>query len=220
VSATTGKVTMSTSTKPGDKSTGSAAPAAETTTTGGKDSTSPNGATTGEAATATTGGTEPAKATTVSDENKPGFNKDRIHQLVDIPTVNLTVNGQTLKTWVADEDPLRAEGLMYVRDKDMRPDQAMLFVFPAPKEQGFWMKHTLIPLDIAYIGADKKVVSTATMKVLDLTNLPSHGPAQYALEMKVGTLQRLGITKGTEIGIPASVKAQDPPQQQNPMMGG
>ena len=81
------------------------------------------------------------------------------------------------------------------------------------------MKHTYIPLDIAYIAPDKTVVSTATMKPFDETNTPSKGSSQYVLEMKEGTLQRLGIQKGTKIDIPASVKAQDPPPP-TPGMGG
>jgi uncharacterized protein len=225
--AATGSVAMSTPAKGEKKTTGSAVPAAETSTTGGNKSTTPASPTTGIAettagATTSTGDTAPATATTVSDESKPGFNKDRIHQLSDIATVDLTINGQKLKAWVADVDPLRGEGLMFVRDKDMGPDQGMIFAFPNAGEQGFWMKHTLIPLDIAYIGADKKVVSTATMTALNEKSTPSHGAAQYVLEMKVGTLSRLGIQKGSEIGIPSSVKAMDPPQQPNQqqMMGG
>jgi hypothetical protein len=217
--ATTPTVTMSEGAKPGSKSTGSAAPAVETSTTGGNKSTSPSSS---PSADTSASSTAPATPTTVSDESKPGFNKDRIHQLSDIPTVNLTINGHSLKAWVADVAPLQAEGLMFVRDKDMTPDEGMIFAFAAPSEQSFWMKHTIIPLDIAYIGADKKVVSTDTMTALNEKSVPSHGASQYVLEMKVGTLQRLGIQKGTEIGIPASVKDMDPPRQnpQGGMMGG
>lgn len=96
---------------------------------------------------------------------------------------------------------------MFVRDKDMQPDQAMIFVFPDARQQSFWMHNTYIPLDIAYIGQDKNVVSTATMQPLQDKNYPSDGKAMYVLEMKEGTLRRLGIGKGTHVEIPDTLKA-------------
>ena len=88
-----------------------------------------------------------------------------------------------------------------------RPDQAMIFVFQNPSPQNFWMHNTLVDLDIAYIGTDKKVIKAATMKKLNDNTTPSGGPAQYALEMKAGTIARLGIAKGTRVDIPADLKA-------------
>ena len=156
------------------------------------------------------------------DKENPAYNASRIYQLFNLKTAPLTINGQTLTAWIADNDSLRQEGLMFVKDNEIKPDQAMIFVFPDAKEQGFWMHNTYIPLDIAYIGSDKVVVSTATMKALDETNVPSHGKAQYALEMKTGTLQRLGINKGTRVEIPDSVKSapQAPPPGGGMSLGG
>jgi len=174
---------------------------------------------TGSSATAATPSAD--KVLTTDDLKKmPGYNPDRIYQLGTFQTATLGINGQSLKTWIADTESKQQEGLMFVKDKDITPDESMIFVFPYAKEQGFWMKNTYIPLDIAYIGSDKTVVSTATMKPFDENNVPSHGAAQYALEMKVGTLSRLGIQKGTKIDIPDSVKSQDqaPPPQMG--MGG
>ena len=138
---------------------------------------------------------------------KKGFNPNRIHQLYDLRTTTLTINGQKLTAYLMDNDSLRSEGFMFVKDQDVQPNQAMLFVFPDSSERGFWMHNTIMPLDIAYIGSDKVVVSATTMKPLDESNVPSHGKAMYALEMKKGTIQRLGIRKGAKVDIPADVKA-------------
>lgn len=142
------------------------------------------------------------------DETKhKGYRRERIYQLWEIKTTKITVNGHPLTAWVMDDDSHRQEGMMFVRNEDFTPDQAMLFVFPNAQEQSFWMHNTLIDLDVAYIGKDKKVVRATTMKALDETSVPSQGPSMYVLEMKAGTIQRLGIKKGDSIDIPASVKA-------------
>ncbi len=223
--STTGASTTGSKSSTGSSSTGSKSTTGTPSKTDGKTTATGGSATSSTGSTDSTPGAEPIQTPTTEElKKKPGYNPSRLYQLSTLKTVNLTVNGHTLKTWVADTDPTREEGLMFVRDKDITPDQAMIFVFPFPKEQGFWMKNTYIPLDIAYIGSDKKVVSTATMQPFDEKNVPSHGLAKYALEMKVGTVQRLGIQKGSEINIPDSVQSQD--QSQGPggppggMMGG
>jgi uncharacterized membrane protein (UPF0127 family) len=66
---------------------------------------------------------------------------------------------------------------------------------------------TIMPLDIAYIAKDQKVVSATTMKPLDESTVPSHGKAMYVLELKKGTIQRLGIRKGAKVEIPSDIKA-------------
>ena len=160
----------------------------------------------------------PAVLTTADLEKQSGYNKFRIYQLSTLKTATLGINGQKLTAWIADNDYKRDEGLMFVRDGDIKPNQGMIFAFPTAKEQAFWMKHTYIPLDIAYIGADKVVVSTATMQPFDEKNTPSNGKSMYVLEMVRGTIQRLGIQKGTKIDIPPTVVAQDPPASVPPQM--
>ncbi len=92
----------------------------------------------------------------------------------------------------------RETGLMYRRS--MKDAQAMLFIFEDVKPRYFWMKNTYIPLDIIYIGPDKKIVSIVKeAKVLDETALPSKEPAQYVLEIKAGLADRYHIKKGDRI---------------------
>lgn len=115
-----------------------------------------------------------------------------------------------LKCWVMDTDAKRAEGLMFVQDGDIRPDEGMIFVFKEAEEQRFWMMNTLIHLDIAYIGADYKIVKTYTMLAHDTTtNYTSVQPAKWVLEMKQGTMKRLGMKVGQTVSIPDKVKAKE-----------
>ncbi|MEZ4792978.1 MAG: DUF192 domain-containing protein [Gelidibacter sp.] len=103
-------------------------------------------------------------------------------------TIKKTVSDSIIKTIdieIADDDYQTQTGLMY-RDS-MKDDQGMLFVFPKASYHSFYMKNTRIPLDIIYIGSDKKIVSIQkNAKPFDETSLPSNAPAQYVLEINAG----------------------------------
>jgi len=99
---------------------------------------------------------------------------------------------------LATDDYKRETGLMY--RKSMQDNQAMLFVFEDERPRYFYMKNTYLPLDIIYIGADKKIVSIIkNAKVLDETSLPSQFPAQYVLEIKAGLSDTYNITPGDKV---------------------
>ncbi len=115
-----------------------------------------------------------------------------------------------LKSWVMDTHDKRQEGLMFVLDGDIKAEEGMIFVFKEPEVQRFWMMNTYIHLDIAYIGADYKIVKTWTMLAHDTTtDYSSIRPAKYVLEMKIGTLKRLGMKLGQTVSIPDKVKAKE-----------
>lgn len=82
------------------------------------------------------------------------------------------------------------------------PDAGMLFVFSRERRLSFWMKETLIPLDLIYLDANGTVVSIHTMQpepgVQDafLTRYTSDGPALYALEVNAGVANELGLQPG------------------------
>lgn len=99
---------------------------------------------------------------------------------------------------IADNDYEIQRGLM---DRhSMKDDQAMLFVFPDMKLRSFYMKNTLIPLDIVYIDKDHFVVSIQENAIpLDETSLPSNVPAQYVLEINGGLSERMLLKMGDSI---------------------
>lgn len=118
----------------------------------------------------------------------------------------ITGGKQPIDAFVADDDIKLTEGFMWVTDKDFKDDQGMIFIMWNNGIQSFWMENTLIPLDIVYIATDGKVVSIAHGKPKDETTLPSTGPAHYVLELKGGMAAKFGISPGTKLNIPSSLK--------------
>lgn len=144
--------------------------------------------------------TTPPGATDVTNPN-------RVYQLGDLEKSTLHTKGQSIDVWVMDTDAKRQEGLMFVTEKEIRPEQGMIFAFPADQEagRGFWMHNTLIPLDIIYIAADGKVVHIAHGKVKDDTSLPCPVPFRSVLELPGGQAAKRGIAVGTRIEVPDTV---------------
>ena len=99
---------------------------------------------------------------------------------------------------VADDDLQRARGLMY---RKQRPEnRGMIFLMDRNEIQNYYMKNTYIPLDIIYVGADKKVVSIQKQTTpLSELSLPSAGPAKYVVEVVGGFCDKYGVTEGTSI---------------------
>lgn len=129
--------------------------------------------------------------------------------LETLPTATVTVDGNVFRVWLALDEDRREEGLMYVPENEIADDQGMLFVFPDERYLGFWMRNTITPLDIAYARLDGTIVTTHTMPILTLQTYPSYEPAMFALEVKAGTFERLGIGPGDRLEIPDGVfKAQ------------
>lgn len=122
-----------------------------------------------------------------------------------LPTTNVTLNGTSIKAWLAVTPDQREEGLMFVSDSEISASQGMLFVFPNERDLAFWMKNTLIPLDIAFARADGTIVATHTMPPLTLESFPSIEPAMFALELKSGVLGKIGAKAGDKMIIPSEV---------------
>jgi uncharacterized membrane protein (UPF0127 family) len=87
-------------------------------------------------------------------------------------------------------------------------DHGMLFVFPAPQPLGFWMRNTYIPLSIAYLDADGRILNIEDMAPRDESSHPSRGLALYALEMRKGWFADKGIGVGARVtGLPPKSKS-------------
>ena len=85
---------------------------------------------------------------------------------------------------------------------ELPEDAGMLFVFNRERILSFWMKNTLIPLSIAYINSDRRIIDIQEMQPLDETTHPSAEPAQYALEVNQGFFADHGIEVGNEVELP------------------
>ena len=112
-------------------------------------------------------------------------------------------HGQRFYVEIAAEGPSRARGLM--AREHLAADRGMLFIFPEQRPLAFWMKNTLIPLDIIYLDSAFRVVDMALQArpctVPRCPTYPSRAPAQYALEINAGLARRHGLKIGDVIEV-------------------
>ena len=126
----------------------------------------------------------------------------------ETPTVPLKIGTHRLVAEIAATTEARTVGLMH--RFSLKPDHGMVFVFPEPQPLTFWMKNTFVPLSIAFIGADGKILNIDDMAPQTETGHPSLGLALYALEMKKGWFAERGIVAGDRIeGLERTPKARD-----------
>ncbi len=106
---------------------------------------------------------------------------------------------QALQVEIADSESERSRGLMERTSLD--ENSGMIFVWSEPTQGGFWMKNTLIPLSIAFISADGRILDIQDMEP---ETLDPHVPAQpymYAVEVNQGYFQRHGIATGDKVEL-------------------
>jgi uncharacterized membrane protein (UPF0127 family) len=94
--------------------------------------------------------------------------------------------------------PEQERGLMF-RER-VAPNEGMLFDFHKESQQAFWMKNTLIPLDMLFIRADGRIAHIAAQtKPLTTDEVPSMVPVQAVLEIAGGRAAELGIKEGDRV---------------------
>ena len=100
----------------------------------------------------------------------------------------------------ADTPPTREQGLMYVPDAAMRPDQAMIFVYEQPQRVLMWMKNTLLPLDMLFVDRRGCIVTIKERAVpRSLATIDSREPVTLVVELKGGTVASHGIGVGDRV---------------------
>jgi len=121
-------------------------------------------------------------------------------------TVTVTLpDGFAVSARIADTPQKQEKGLMFV--KDLPENQGMLFVFDQESDQVFWMKNTLIDLDIVFIAPDKTVTSVSEQTGHSYTYTPDDqvayaaGYGQYVLELASKTAGKHGVKPGTKINF-------------------
>jgi uncharacterized protein len=114
-----------------------------------------------------------------------------------LPMIELRAGMHRIQAQVAQTDAQRALGLMHV--KEMPQHEGMLFVFEQAATQCFWMRNTLLPLSIAYLADDGRIVNIADMKPLDETSHCSSKPVRFALEMNQGWFAKKGLKAGSRL---------------------
>ena len=115
------------------------------------------------------------------------------------PLVVVTKGGdRSFSIEVADTAAEREAGLMY--RQDMADDHGMLFVFPENNTHCMWMRNTLLPLSVAFLNEEGKIINIEDMQPQTEDNHCAKVPARYALEMNLGWFAQRGIKPGMKLG--------------------
>ncbi|HAT29697.1 MAG TPA: hypothetical protein DCW29_02235 [Janthinobacterium sp.] len=115
-------------------------------------------------------------------------------------TTQLSAGMHLIKAEVAVSEAQREQGLMF--RESMSANAGMVFVFDTPATQCMWMKNTLLPLSVAFIDADGKIINIEDMQAQTLDSHCSKKavPVRYALEMNLGWFKQKNIKPGTVLG--------------------
>jgi len=119
-----------------------------------------------------------------------------------LPVVTITVDGAKgptrFRVEVAGDPASQEKGLMFRRK--LAPDAGMLFDFHTDVMTSFWMKNTILPLDIIFVRADGTISSIAANAVpYSEASIPSTEPVRAVLEINAGRARALGIEPGDRV---------------------
>jgi len=126
-------------------------------------------------------------------------------QLQSYPSAPLTIvtagGPQRFTVEVATTPAQMEQGLMF--RPSLAPDAGMLFDYGAPSPAMMWMKNTLIPLDMLFVGADGRIVNIHQRAVPgSLETIAAAAPVRAVVELNGGTAARLGIRPGDRVVFP------------------
>jgi len=134
------------------------------------------------------------------------------NRLNEMKSVRMTIKGRPFQLWVADTFETQSRGLMFITAEQLAPlpdgtERGMLFVFDFSTRDSFWMKNTIVPLDIAYLSRDGTVIKTYTMAPLDdhSGKYPPGALYRYAIEVRGQLFNQLSLSPGEKLVLPAQV---------------
>ena len=116
--------------------------------------------------------------------------------------VQLMVKDKKIKAEVARTEDEKSRGLMF-REK-LGPDEGMLFIYEREEFLSFWMKNTPLPLSIAFLDQNGRIVDLQDMEPFNLRTHTSTRPAKFALEMNLHWFRKNGVKAGDVVGMPPS----------------
>lgn len=143
-----------------------------------------------------------------ADESREaGFDYYAAGRPQSLPFHNASIGENKLRIMIARTPVEKASGLMFFRE--LAPNQGMLFCYDQPQIMTFWMKNTVLYLDILFLDEDFRIVDIIESMVPgvgvrdeDLPRYRSRYPAQYALELPAGAVASMSISPGDRLKIP------------------
>ena len=118
--------------------------------------------------------------------------------LAQMPRMELTAGFYRINAEVAADQANRMLGLMHRRS--MPAHEGMLFVFTSAERHCMWMRNTFLPLSVAFLDEEGRILNIEDMKPQTDTNHCATGPARFALEMNLGWFSSKGFKPGQRIG--------------------
>jgi len=121
---------------------------------------------------------------------------------IGLPMERITIDtdhgSESFQVELATDDKSRERGLMF--RKSMEADHGMLFVFPNVEGVAFWMKNTILPLDLLFVRRDGTIASVAAnAKPFSTEQIPSAEPVLAVLELNGGKAAELGLVPGDTV---------------------
>ena len=131
-----------------------------------------------------------------------GAQQPAVHPVSGLAVIPLTVTSlgktHTFRVEIARSPQEQAQGLLF--RTEMGPDEGMLFPYDPPRVLSYWMKNTVLPLDLVFIGPDYRVINVAADAVpYSEESILSDAPAIATLELNAGRAKELGIVAGAKV---------------------
>ncbi len=130
--------------------------------------------------------------------SEPVVVTDVVHPVSGLQVIPVTVTTDnetyTFASELADTLPAQARGLMF--RTEMGSDEGMIFPYDPPEPLGFWMRNTVLPLDIIFIGPDNRILNIEEGVPYREESVHSDGLAIAVLELNQGRSEELGIEPG------------------------
>lgn len=118
----------------------------------------------------------------------------------------IKIGERTVQMQIAALPAEMEKGLMF--RQTMGADEGMLFIYTSPQPMGFWMRNTVLPLDIGFISPEGELKEIYAMHPLDERTVLSHGrDLQFALEMNQGWFRAHGVKPGAKLDLKAVAEA-------------
>ncbi len=114
-----------------------------------------------------------------------------------MPRTELSIGMYRIEAEVAATQENRMTGLMQRRS--MPANQGMLFVFTQPQRHCMWMRNTLLPLSVAFLDEEGRILNVEDMQPQTEDNHCAAKPARFALEMNLGWFRQKGVKPGQTI---------------------
>ena len=116
----------------------------------------------------------------------------------EMPRMELNAGFHRIEAEVAADQNNRMQGLMF--RKSLAANQGMLFVFPRVDRHCMWMRNTPLPLSVAFLDEEGRILNVEDMQPQTETSHCAAAPARFALEMNLGWFSSKGLKPGLRIG--------------------